>query len=120
VGAKADAPSAMNCQSDCWPEEHSMVDSATAAAWPSCTSSSPLFGYGLLCASRAFVLCYSMPVVSGGCMALPLFLLSRIVRPLSAAAKRFPFSLELMISGVVIHIFCVGLPISLSVRRFSK
>jgi len=41
------------------------------------------------------------------------------VLPLSAAAKR-PFSMKLMIIGVVIHIFCVGLPISLSVRRFSK
>jgi len=47
------------------------------------------------------------------------FFMNRIVVPLSAAAKR-PFSLKLMIVGVVIHIFCVGLPISLSVRRFSK
>jgi hypothetical protein len=47
------------------------------------------------------------------------FFMNRIVVPLSAAAKR-PFSLKLMIIGVVIHIFCVGLPISLSVRRFSK
>jgi len=47
------------------------------------------------------------------------FFMNRIVVPLSAAAKR-PFSMKLMIVGVVIHIFCVGLPISLSVRRFSK
>jgi hypothetical protein len=47
------------------------------------------------------------------------FFMNRIVVPLSAAAKR-PFSMTLMIVGVVIHIFCVGLPISLSVRRFSK
>ena len=47
------------------------------------------------------------------------FFMNRIVVPLSAAAKR-PFSLRLMIVGVIIHIFCVGLPISLSVRRFSK
>src|SRR5258707_5236413 len=47
------------------------------------------------------------------------FFMNRIVVPLSAAAKR-PFSLKLMIIGVVIHIFCVGLPISLSVRRFSR
>ncbi len=47
------------------------------------------------------------------------FFMNRIVLPLSAAAKR-PFSLKLMIIGVVIHIFCVGLPISLSVRRFSR
>jgi predicted Zn-dependent protease len=36
-----------------------------------------------------------------------------------AAAKR-PFSMKLMIIRVIIHIFCVGLPISLSVRRFSR
>jgi len=47
------------------------------------------------------------------------FFMNRIVLPLSAVAKR-PFSLKLMIVGVVIHIFCVGLPISLSVRRFSR
>jgi hypothetical protein len=47
------------------------------------------------------------------------FFMNRIVLPLSAAAKR-PFSLKLMIIGVIIHIFCVGLPISLSVRRFSR
>lgn len=37
----------------------------------------------------------------------------------TAAAHR-PFSLKLMIVGMVIHIFCVGLPISLIVRRFSR
>ena len=47
------------------------------------------------------------------------FFMNRIVLPLSAAAKR-PFSMKLMIIGVIIHIFCVGLPVSLSVRRFSK
>ena len=47
------------------------------------------------------------------------FFMNRIVVPLSAVAKR-PFSLKMMIVGIVIHIFCVGLPISLSVRRFSR
>ena len=47
------------------------------------------------------------------------FFMQRIVLPLSAAAKR-PFSLQMMIVGVVIHIFCVGLPVALSVRRFSR
>lgn len=47
------------------------------------------------------------------------FFMNRIVVPLSAAAKR-PFSLRMMLIGVVIHIFCVGLPISLTVRRFLR
>jgi hypothetical protein len=46
------------------------------------------------------------------------FFMNRIVVPLSNATK-FPFSLKMMLIGVVIHIFCVGLPISLAVRRFA-
>lgn len=46
------------------------------------------------------------------------FFMNRIVVPLSAAKKR-PFSWEMMAIGVVIHIFCVGLPAALAVRRFS-
>jgi hypothetical protein len=38
--------------------------------------------------------------------------------PLSGAIK-YPFSLQLLVIGVVIHIFCVGLPIALVVRRCS-
>jgi uncharacterized membrane protein YagU involved in acid resistance len=47
------------------------------------------------------------------------FFMNRIVLPLSAASKR-PFSIKMMLVGVVIHMFCVGLPISLTVRRFSN
>jgi hypothetical protein len=47
------------------------------------------------------------------------FFMNRIVVPLSGATK-FPFSVKMMMIGVVIHIFCVGLPIALSVRRFGR
>jgi hypothetical protein len=47
------------------------------------------------------------------------FFMNRVVVPLSGARK-YPFSFKMMIIGVVIHIFCVGLPIALSVRRFSS
>jgi hypothetical protein len=47
------------------------------------------------------------------------FFMQRIVVPLSHA-RRSPFSLKLMIIGVIIHIFCVGLPIALSVRKYSR
>jgi hypothetical protein len=71
-------------------------------------------------ASRAIRFLIQQAVVSGVLYGVVVyFFMNRIVVPLSAAAKR-PFSLKLMIVGVVIHIFCVGLPISLSVRRFSK
>ena len=46
------------------------------------------------------------------------FFMGRVVIPLSRA-HRNPFSLKMMIIGVVIHIFCVGLPISTTVKRFS-
>lgn len=47
------------------------------------------------------------------------FFMNRIVVPLSHATK-FPFSIKGMAIGVVIHIFCVGLPIALSIRRFAQ
>jgi hypothetical protein len=46
------------------------------------------------------------------------FFMNRIVVPLSAATK-YPFSFKMMVIGVVIHIFCVGLPIALAIRRYS-
>src|SRR6266404_4336026 len=47
------------------------------------------------------------------------FFMNRIVVALSAAAK-FPFSFKMMLIGVVIHIFCVGLPISLATRHYAR
>jgi hypothetical protein len=46
------------------------------------------------------------------------FFMNRVVVPLSAA-RHYPFSFKMMAIGVVIHIFCVGLPIALIARRFS-
>jgi len=71
-------------------------------------------------ASRAIPFLIQTAVISGALYGVAVyFFMNRIVLPLSAAAKR-PFSLKLMIIGVVIHVLCVGLPISLSVRRFSR
>lgn len=47
------------------------------------------------------------------------FFMSRVVVPLSLA-RRGPFSFKMMVIGIVIHIFCVGFPISLMVKRFSS
>lgn len=46
------------------------------------------------------------------------FFMQLVVIPLSNAARR-PFSPKMTIIGLVIHIFCVGLPIATGVRRFS-
>jgi uncharacterized membrane protein YagU involved in acid resistance len=73
-----------------------------------------------LAASRAFGFLIDQAIISGILYGIAVyFFMNRIVLPLSAAANR-PFSLQLMIVGVVTHIFCVGLPISLCVRRFSR
>jgi hypothetical protein len=45
------------------------------------------------------------------------FFMNRVVVQLSAAT-RYPFSVKMMVIGVVIHIFCVGAPIALTARRF--
>jgi uncharacterized membrane protein YagU involved in acid resistance len=71
-------------------------------------------------ASRPVPILIERAVVFGALYGVAVyFFMNRIVLPLSAVAKQ-PFSMKFMIIGVVIHIFCVGLPISLSVRRFSK
>src|SRR6266853_1706999 len=54
----------------------------------------------------------------GGIATALLGLLCHFVIPLSAAAK-FPFSLKMMVIGIIIHIFCVGLPLALAARRFA-
>lgn len=47
------------------------------------------------------------------------YFMQLVVIPLSAATRR-PFSLKLMVIGVVIHIFCVGLPIATVLNRFTS
>jgi hypothetical protein len=43
-----------------------------------------------------------------------------IVLPLSALHARDPLEFVELIRGLLVHMFCVGLPISFSVRRYSK
>jgi hypothetical protein len=70
--------------------------------------------------SRRLLFLVEHPVVSGFLYGVVVyFFMNRIVVPLSAATK-YPFSFKMMFIGVVIHMFCVGLPISLIVRRFTR
>jgi hypothetical protein len=70
-------------------------------------------------ASRVAPFLVRYAVLSGALYGIAVyFFMNRIVVPLSAATKR-PFSVEMMLIGVVIHIFCVGLPIALAARRFA-
>jgi hypothetical protein len=72
-----------------------------------------------LAASRWIPFLLEHAVISGALYGVAVyFFMNRIVVPLSGAIK-YPFSLQMMAIGVVIHIFCVGLPIALVVRRYS-
>ena len=71
-------------------------------------------------ASRRAPFLVQHPVATGPLYGVGVyFFMNRIVVPLSRATK-YPFSVKMMVIGVVIHIFCVGLPISLTARRFAK
>jgi hypothetical protein len=70
-------------------------------------------------ASRGLRFLVDHAVVSGALYGVAVyFFMNRVVVPLSAA-RHFPFSFRMMIIGVIIHIFCVGLPIAIVVRRYS-
>jgi hypothetical protein len=42
-----------------------------------------------------------------------------VVLPLSAFPHKVTFTLSSLLIGLGVHMFCVGLPISLTVRRYS-
>jgi hypothetical protein len=69
--------------------------------------------------SRAVPFLIQQAIISGALYGVAVyFFMQHVVIPLSATTRR-PFSVRMMVIGVVIHIFCVGLPIALLVRRFS-
>lgn len=70
-------------------------------------------------ASRWIKFAVEHAVVSGVVYGvLVFFFMNRVVVPLSAARK-YPFSLKMMLIGVTIHVFCVGLPIAIAARKYS-
>jgi hypothetical protein len=72
-----------------------------------------------LTASRWIPFLLAHAVISGVFYGVAVyFFMNRVVVPLSGAIK-YPFSLQLLVIGVVIHIFCVGLPIALVLRQCS-
>jgi hypothetical protein len=69
--------------------------------------------------SRRFSFLVEHAVFSGALYGVAVyFFMARIVVPLSAA-RRGPFSFKFMFIGIVIRIFCVGLPIATLVRKYS-
>ncbi len=69
--------------------------------------------------SRQFFSLMTRPLICGPLYGVFIyFFMNRIIVPLSAARK-YPFSVRMMVIGLAIHIFCVGLPIATVVKRFS-
>jgi uncharacterized membrane protein YagU involved in acid resistance len=69
--------------------------------------------------SRRVLILVRHALVSGALYGVGVaFFMQLVVIPLSAIGPQ-PFDIRQTIVGVIIHIFCVGLPIALTVRRFS-
>ena len=72
-------------------------------------------------ASRKLVFLKEHPIVCGLAFGVGVELvMTLIVLPLSALHATGPFKLQKLILGLTVHMFTVGLPISFSVKRFSK
>jgi hypothetical protein len=72
-------------------------------------------------ASRKLAFLKDHALICGLFYGVAVFLvMNLIVVPLSALHSKGPFQLMGLIQGLVVHMFFIGLPISYSVRRFSK
>jgi hypothetical protein len=72
-------------------------------------------------ASRRLRFLVDHPLVCGLFYGMALNLvMSLVVLPLSALHARGPFQLHALIQGLLVHMVLIGLPISFSVRRFSR
>jgi hypothetical protein len=72
-------------------------------------------------ASRKLEFLKEHALVCGLFFGIAVFLvMNLIVLPLSALHAKGPFRLAGLIQGLLVHMFCIGLPISFSVRQFSR
>jgi len=72
-------------------------------------------------ASRKLGFMIQHPVVCGLFFGIAVFLfMNLIVLPLSAIHFKGPYTWRGQVQGLLIHMICIGLPISFSVRQFSK
>ena len=73
-------------------------------------------------ASRRLLFLKQNPLVCGLFYGIAVFLvMNLVVKPLSASPYRNgPFTLFALIQGLLVHMFCIGLPIAYSIRKFSK
>ncbi len=72
-------------------------------------------------ASRRIKFLTAQPIVSSVLYGILVYILMYyVIVSLSAAPFQMPHTLEATVRDVFIHIVCIGLPIALVVRRFSK
>lgn len=72
-------------------------------------------------ASRRIKFLTVQPIVSGALYGIAVYILMYyVIVPLSAAPFQMPHTFDATARDVFIHIVCIGLPIALVVRRFSK
>ena len=71
-------------------------------------------------ASRAIPFLTRHPVISGLFYGFLIYaLMNLVLLPLSAFPRKVTFPLLVLITGILVHMFCIGLPIALAVRRTS-
>lgn len=69
-------------------------------------------------ASRAIMFLTRHPVVSGLFYGVLIYAaMNLVVLPLSAFPRKVSFPLLVLVTGLLVHMFCIGLPIALAVRR---
>ncbi len=72
-------------------------------------------------ASRKIKFLIDQPIISGVLYGVVVYLLMYyVIVPLSAAPFQMPHTPDAIARDVFIHIICIGLPIALVVRRYSK
>ena len=69
-------------------------------------------------ASKAIPSLTRHPVVAGLFYGFLIYaVMNLVVLPLSAYPRKVSFPLLVLVTGIFVHMFCIGLPISLAVRR---
>lgn len=72
-------------------------------------------------ASRRLGMLVRRPFITGPLYGVAVYLFMNLVTlPLSAFPHKITFRTDLLVTGLVVHMLCVGLPIALVVRRYSK
>lgn len=72
-------------------------------------------------ASRKIKFLVNLPIISGIIYGILVYwFMQLIVLPLSNFPSKFNFALKSAIIGMIVHIFCIGMPIAFIIRRFSK